>query len=88
MSNASSGYRFGAMVKLEEVKIVLDDYWSDRYSRPFHVKKDRCYFEVFIVRLFSSKECSLKYHVYVTMCAQQTEYLSFCNMTDLFLYKR
>lgn len=39
MSNASSGYRFGAMVKLEEVKIVLDDYWSDSDSRPCHVKK-------------------------------------------------
>jgi len=39
MSNASSGYRFGAMVKLEEVKIVLDDYWSDSDSRPFPVKE-------------------------------------------------
>jgi len=39
MSNASSAYRFGTMVKLEEVKIVLDDYWSDSNARPFHVKE-------------------------------------------------
>lgn len=35
----TSGYRFGTMVKLEEVKIVMDDYWSNSDSRPFHVKE-------------------------------------------------
>lgn len=40
MSNASSDYRYGAMVRLEEVKkIVLDDYWSDSDARPFRVKE-------------------------------------------------
>jgi len=39
MSNGSSGYRYGAMVKLEEVKIVLDDHWSDSDARSFHVKE-------------------------------------------------
>ena len=35
----TSGYRLSTMVKLEELKIVLDDYWSDSDSRPFHVKQ-------------------------------------------------
>lgn len=39
MYTDSSGFRYGACVKLGEKDLVLGDYWSENDTRPIHVKE-------------------------------------------------